>query len=188
MKKLKINLFGEVWERKQVFLSDDIDKWNDIAQKMKLPLHLALIDPYFYHYLNDKKIKTIDDISKTICRGLQNGNKNQIEIWYCSKKIHKTTIENLIGKNLLFQLYNFAITKHINLSEKNIYVEQFEIGYFGSFEIEHLESFSIENLKFQLLEVDNKILLENLFYTDKIVTFKEKETLITQRSAFIGKF
>lgn len=185
MKKLKINLFGEVWERKQVFLSDDIEKWNVIAQKMKLPLHLALIDPYFYHYLNDKKIKTIDDISKTICRGLKGGNKNQIEIWYCGKKIHKTTIENLIGKNLLFQLYNFVITKHINSLEKGIYTEQLEIGYFGSFEIEHLESFSIENLKFQLLEVDDKIILENLLYTDKIFTFKEKETLITQKSAFV---
>lgn len=185
MKKLKINLFGEVWERKQVFLSDDIEKWNVIAQKMKLPLHLALIDPYFYHYLNDKKIKTIDDISKTICRGLQSGNKNQIEIWYCGKKIHKTTIEKIIDKHVLFQLYDSVITKHIDSLEKSIYIEQLEIGHFGSFEIEHLETFSIENLKFKLVEVDDKVILENLLYTDKIFTFKEKETLITRRNAFV---
>ena len=81
--KLKINLFGETWKLKQILIKEDQElRWLKIAERLRKPIHEAIIDPFFYHYLNNKKIKSMEDIEGFQIEGLLNNVKNQIEIWY----------------------------------------------------------------------------------------------------------
>ncbi len=184
--KLKINLFGEAWSLKRLFLENEKEThWLKIAEKLRKPLHEAIIDPFFYHFLNDNKIKSIDDIEGLQIEGLLNSQKNQIEIWYQSKKIQKLKINELDSSLLLFPLYTVSIHKPFEILQSGIYVEQKEIGLFGSFEIDEMPNFNIENLEFKLLEFKEKLFLHKLEYQKQSFKLKKKDTIVTYQNGFI---
>ncbi|CAM4276436.1 hypothetical protein [Flavobacterium terrigena] len=182
--KLKINLLGEAWNIKQMVFSNELlHTFEEVAARMKQPLTDALIDPFFYHYLKNKTIQSIDDLQGNSVEGLINSPKNQIEIWYKNKKIKKLKINDLKEELLLFPLYNTTIQKsNINL-ENGIYIEQKEIGLIGSFEI-HTDNFIIDELEFQLLQTNEQTILEKLVYKNQVLVCKRKDSLITFQNCF----
>ncbi len=182
--KLKINLLGEAWKLKQVVFSNALlHAFEEVAKKMKQPLNEVLIDPFFYHYLRNKTIQSIDDLEGNSTEGLINSPKNQIEIWYKNKKVQKFKINDLNEELLLFPLYNTTIkNKSINF-EKGIYTEQKEIGLIGSFEI-YSDNFNIDDLEFQLLQTNEQTILEKLLYKNLVIESKKKDTLLIFQNCF----
>ena len=182
--KLKINLLGEAWKLKQLVVSDELlHTFEEVATKMKQPFTEALIDPFFYHYLKNKNIQSIDDLYGNSVEGLINSSKNQIEIWYKNKKVQKLKINDLMEELLLFPLYNTTIQKtNLNL-ENGIYIEQKEIGLIGSFEI-YTDNFIIDDLEFQLLKTKEQTILEKLVYKNQVLESKKKDNLLTFQNCF----
>ena len=182
--KIKINLFGEGWKLKQLVLSDMLlETFEETAIKMKQPLVEVITDPFFYHYLKNKAIQTIDDLEGISTEGLLNSPKNQIEIWFKNKKVQKLKINDLMAELLLFPLYNTTIRNANSDLENGIYVEQKEIGLIGSFEI-YTDNFNIDNLEFQLLQTKEHLLLQRMIYENQVLISKKQDTLITFQSCF----
>lgn len=187
MQKLKINLFGEFWSlRKVLLLPEQKEKYQNVSNKLKLPLHQSLIDPFFYHCLQDKTIQTDEDISQPILNGLLNTTKNQIEIWYKNHKVQKFKMTDLNDEFLLFPLFNSQIKNNQNKLESGIYIEQKEIGSF-SFELQlSTESnFSLELLHFELYNVDDKLFLHHFHFNNQPFELKRTDSLITYKSSFV---
>ena len=183
LQKLKINLFGEVLTIKRVVLNPIEQKYYElIAARIKLPLHQALLDPFFYYHL---KLNSVDSLDKLPCEkvsGLINTPKNQIEIWLDGKKILKLKLDELNQDQYLFPLYNTKTTFVTN-DKEGIYIEQKEIGFIGSYEFK-IEDFKLENLQFGLLLLNDQLLLQSIGYHNSKAIFKKKETLITYQNSY----
>lgn len=183
--KLKINLFGESFRLIKILVEkEEESNWSKIAARLHKPLQEALTDPFFYHYLNNKKIKSIEDITEVKTEGLINNSKNQIEIWYQGKKVQKLKIDELDSSLLLFPLYTVSLNKIVGDLQPGIYVEQKEIGLYGSFEISEITDFNIGSLDFKLLEYKERFLLTQLEYEKQILTMKKKDTVVTYQNGF----
>jgi hypothetical protein len=185
MHKLKINFHGESWTLKKFECSKyELDACLAIADKMKLPLEKALLDAFFYYYLKIPTIASTEHLPGTKWSGLLDSPKNQIEIWYNSKKIRKLHIADIDQDLLLFPIYNknkIEITKEYSAG---IYVEQQAIGFVGSYEL-NVESFDLQNLKFNLLQFNDKLLLQQPTYSNQKLHFIKKETLLTYQHSFV---
>jgi hypothetical protein len=176
----KINLFGESQTIKRLSF-DPIQKmeYEKIAQRIKLPLHQALTDPYFYFLLKNESIQSFEDLEESSNKVLLNTPKNQIEIWYRNKKIQKLKINDLLQELLLFPLYKTTVLKDIYSLENGIYIEQREIGWIGQYEI-LIDNFRIEELLFQLSENN----LQKITYEGREFRFIKSETLLTYQNSF----
>jgi hypothetical protein len=184
--KLKINLYGEAWKFKQVLLTEEQKiRFESIAKKMKQPLEGVLTDPYFYHILKSKTIKSIENLPGNSIEGLLNTPKNQIEIWYKNKKVQKLKINDLREELLLFPLYNAAFTDITTYSGSGLYIEQKGIGLVGSYEIQ-VDNFNIDDLEFQLLKRNGITLLHHLKYLNQPLINKKSDTLITFQNGWKG--
>lgn len=182
--KLKINLFGESLKIKKIVASkEQILSWEKIALKMKQPLIAVITDPFFYHYLNDDNIRSIDDLKGETWEGLINTSKNQIEIWYKNKKVQKLKIDNLKPELLLFPIYNVKQNKITN-NEKAIYIIEKAIGKIGTFEIK-IDDFLLDNLEFELLDINGVTILQSFNYKHQIINFKNNDILITHQNSYI---
>ena len=182
--KLKINIFGESFKLKYILFSDEQNTdFKLIANHLKLPLCKALIDPYFYFLLKDKKFQSIDDLEGTTWEGLLNTSKNHIEIWFKNKKIQKLKFDDLIENQLLFPLYRTFFQSNFQ-QKSGIYIEQKAIGLVNSLEIKS-DDFNIDDLEFQLLEINESLILENLKYNNQLLISKKKDTLITFQNGYI---
>jgi len=185
IQKLKINLFGELLTLKKVVLNPmEQDYYETIATRIKQPLHLAVLDPFFYYHL---KLNSVDSIEKLPCEkvsGLLNTPKNQIEIWLEGKKIQKLKLDELNQDQYLIPLYNTKISILKNHNVKGIYIEQKEIGFIGSYEFK-TEKFDIADLQFDLIQLNNQLLLKSIAYINSKTTFKKKDTLITYQNSFV---
>jgi hypothetical protein len=178
--KLKVNLFGEAHTLKIVSF-DPIQKmeYERIAHRMKLPLHQALTDPYFYFLLKNESIQSFDDFPVFSNKVLRNTPKNQIEIWYQNKKIQKLKINDLLQELLLFPIYNTQVIENDFASKNGIYIEQKEIGLIGQYEM-RIENFRIEKLLFQLS--DNN--LQKITYDGREFKFIKSDALLTYQNSF----
>lgn len=182
--KLKINLFGEAWKIKQIRIPELLlEQFKSVAAKMKQPLIEAISDPFFYYYLKNPKIQSIDDLEGITIEGLSNSPKNQIEIWYKNKKVQKLQINHLLEELLLFPLYNTSVINTDFGTKEGIYLEQKEIGLIGSFEI-FTDNFNIDNLEFNLIQINEKLLLQKMKYNNHELTCKKKDTLINFQQCF----
>jgi hypothetical protein len=184
MHKLKINFHGESWTLKKFECSEhELDACLATADKMKLPLEKALLDPFFYYYLKIPAIASTEYLPGTKWSGLLDSPKNQIEIWYDGNKIRKLHIVDIDQDLLLFPIYNknkIEITKEYN---PGIYVEQKTIGFVGSYEL-NIESFDLQDLKFNLLQFNDKLLLQQPTYSNQKLLFRKKETLLIYQNSF----
>ena len=105
MPKLKINYHGESWTLKKFECSEyELNACLATADKMKLPLSKALLDPFFYYYLLIPTISSKEHLLGIKWSGLLNSPRNQIEIWYDSKKIRKLHIDDINQDLLLFPI------------------------------------------------------------------------------------
>ena len=183
--KLKISLFGETWKLKQIIVDkEQEEQWLKIADRLRKPLYQAVIDPFFYHFLNDKKYKSLDDIKGFQVEGLINNSKNQIEIWYQGFKIKKFKMNELDTSLLLFPLYNVEVKKMTSDLSPGIYVEQREIGLYGNFQIPEVLDFSNDDLVFKLFEYKNTFHLEKLQYQNEPVISKKRDTIVVHHHGF----
>ena len=153
-----------------------------IAARIKKPLHLAVLDPFFYFHLQLNAVDCLDKLPCEKVSGLINTPKNQIEIWLEGKKIHKLKLDELNQDQYLFPLYNTKTTIVTNDTE-GIYIEQKEIGFIGSYEFK-IEDFKLENLQFGLLLLNDQLLLQSIDYHNSKAIFKKKETLITYQNSY----
>jgi len=182
--KLKIKLFGEGYKLKQIELSEELlQKFEETAFRMKQPLVEVILDPFFYHYLKYANIQSVDDLKGNTIEGLIDSPKNLIEIWYKNRKLKKLKINDLTEELSLFPLYNTHFQQSDSIVEKGIYVEQKEIGLFGSFEI-ITDNFNIDDLEFCLLQKAELTILEKLVFKNQLLTNKKKDTLITFQNCF----
>ena len=115
--------------------------------------------------------------------GLLNTPKNHIEIWFKNKKIQKLKFDDLIEKQLLFPLYRTSLDRTVQ-QKSGIYIEQKAIGLVDSLEI-NIDDFKIDDLEFQLLEINELLILENLKYKNQLLKSKKKETLITFQNGYL---
>jgi hypothetical protein len=178
--KLKINLFGESQTIKRVSF-DPIQKmeYEKIAYRMKLSLHQALTDPYFYFLLKNESVQSFEDFEGFSNKVLLNTQKNQIEIWYQNKKIQKLKINDLLQELLLFPLYSTKVIEN-NFAPKNgICIEQREIGLIGQYEM-RIENFRIEKLLFQLSGNN----LQKITYDGREFKFIKSDVLLTYQNSF----
>jgi hypothetical protein len=182
MPKLKINFHGESWTLKKFECNDfDFKECLKVAARMKLPLAKALLDPFFYYYLKIPTIASTEHLPGIKWSGLMNSPKNQIEIWYEGKKIKKLYIADIHQDLLLFPLYNKSKIEIREEYSPGIYIEQQVIGFVGSYEL-NIESFDLEELQFNLLQFNDKLLLQHPTYSNQKLRFRKKETLLTYQN------
>lgn len=87
MQNLRSKLFGELYTIKRVVLNPmEQEYFEQIASRLNLPLHQAVLDPFFYYHLKLNAIPSLDKLPGEMISGLLNTNKNQIEIWLDGKK------------------------------------------------------------------------------------------------------
>jgi hypothetical protein len=183
MVKLKILLFGESQKLKRIELTESQKQdWSIIAEKKKITITEAILDPFFYHALNDQKIKSLDDLDGEYVEGLLNTNRNQIEIWLDRKKAQKLKVNDLIDELLLFPLYKTELrTKKMN--ESGIYAVRKDVGLIAQYET-YIQKFDINNLKFKLILVDDILLIEGIVYEDGELEITKKDTVTTQQYVY----
>lgn len=183
MIKLKILLFGESQKLKKVELtSNQKQDWSIIAAKMKITIGEAILDPFFYHALNDERIKSLDDLDGECLEGLLNSNRNQIEIWLDRKKVQKLKINDLIDELLLFPLYS---TEHRikQTNESGLYAVRKDVGLIAQYET-YIQKFNINNLKFKLVLANDDLLVEGIKYNDQNLKITKSDTVVTQQYTF----
>ena len=183
--KLKINLFGERWTLKKVILSmPEKVLLDSYCKKFNVSEHQAVIDPFFYHFVNDDALKSIDDLKSITLQGLLNSPRNQIEIWFKNKKVQKLKMEQFNNDYLLFPLYRSKVVEINSKLENGIYLEQKEFGFISSFEFNLDDDFFIEDLTFHLINLGNKQILNKLTYNNKIPTEIKREPMIIYQNSF----
>ncbi len=184
LQKLKINLFGELWNLKKVLLNPiEQEYFENIASRLKLPLHQALLDPFFYHHLRLNSIPSIDKLASIEIGGLMHNSRHQIEFWLNGKKTEKIYIQDLEPSQYLFPLYQVKKAIINDINAPGIYIEQKELGYIGSYEI-FVDNFSMDDLNFSMLEMNNNLLLYNISHQNTKMLFKKRETLITYQNSY----
>lgn len=182
-KKLKINVFGELWTLKKVALTPiEMEYYGSIAAGMNQPLHKALIDPFFYPKLKLENTQSCFDLNGEVISGATTKDANQVEIWFEGKK-EKILVTNL-KNTLLFPIYQVSFEKKENTLSKGIYIETLEFGKVGSYEI-IVADFFRENLKFHFLTFGETLLLQNKFYYNgKFLKKKNNDCYITRIHSF----
>lgn len=184
MQTLKINFHGESWTLKKFECNEgDLSACLKVADKMKSSLPQALLDPFFYYYLKIQHIPSVEHLPGKKWTGLLNTPKNQIEIILDGKKIKKLHIKDLNQEQLLFPLYNIHRTEITEKYSSGIYIEQKAIGFIASYEIK-VDNFSIDDLQFNLLQFNDKQLLQKPVYQNKKVLFRKKETLLIYQNSY----
>ncbi|WP_426094756.1 hypothetical protein [Flavobacterium sp. DSR2-3-3] len=184
MQKLKINFHGESWTLKKFECNDDdLEECMNLAAKMKLPFEKDLLDPFFYYYLKRTAIASTEHLPGKKWSGLLDSPKNQIEIWYNAKKIKKLQIAHIDQDLLLFPYYNKNKIEINKEYSAGIYVEQQAIGFVGSYEI-NIENFNLEDLQFNLIQFNDKLLLQQASYSSQNLRFRQKETLLIYQNSF----
>jgi hypothetical protein len=182
-KKLKINVFGELWSLKKVALTPiEMEYYGSIASEMNQPLHKALIDPFFYPKLKLEKKQSYFDLNGEVISGATAKAANQLEIWFDGKK-EKIWVANL-KNTLLFPIYQVSFEKKENTLSKGIYIETLEFGKVSSYEI-MVTDFLRENLRFHFLTFGESMLLQNKFdYNGKFLKKKNNDCSITRIHSF----
>jgi hypothetical protein len=182
-KKLKINVFGELWTLKKVSLSTiEMEYYRSIASGMNQPLHEALIDPFFYPKLKLENRQSFFDLKGEEISGATTNSANQLDIW-CEGNREKIWIANL-KNTTLFPIYQVNFEEKVNTLSNGIYIETLEFGKIGSYEIV-VDSFIRENLEFHFLTYGKAILLQNKFcYNGKNLTKKKSDCSITSLHSF----
>ena len=183
-KKLKINLYGESWTLKKFECSStELSSCLDIAKQMKLSLTEALLSPFFYYNLKLQNIPSLEYLPGKKITGLLSSPSNQIEIWYDGKRIKRLNISDFNQADMLFPLYNVEKIEIENNYKPGIYIEQKAFGLIGSYET-LINSFDLDNLKFRLLYLRGKNLLQKISNEGTELKLKKKDALIRYQNGF----
>lgn len=188
MPKIKINIFGEGIEIRQLHLEPDVYQHGSaIAAKKNKVVTDLILDPFFYHNIKDRKIKELNDINATLAKGMLVTSKSQIEIWFKRKKILKLQSNDLFNQTVLFPLYKIQQAEIINTENfgPGIYVIQKTIGLLNSKYLEIPDKqLAIDDFLFSVSEFDAQKVLIDITFQDQNFLFKKNDTMIIYQTAF----
>lgn len=179
-----MNFLGTGIEIKRILLPVEVlENWKGIINPKK-NITEALLDPFFYYKLKDKKYTSLEDLPSEKCSGILNAPKCQIEFWFNRKKVYKLNTNELFNENLLFPLFN--IEQQLPFAEtKGIYILQNEIGTIGTYELMvNSETLNIDDFIFEIDSFQNTSFIKNIKYQNQNVGFIKKDTMITYQSGF----
>lgn len=185
MNKLKINLLGTGIEIKRILLPDEvIAHWKGIIGTKKTIID-ALLDPFFYYKLRDKKYSSLEDLPAEKCLGILNDTKSQIELWFNRKKVSKLNTPELFNKNVLFPLFNIEKKPHSFTDTQGIYILQNEIGTIGTYELMvNTETLNMDDFTFEIDRFKNTTFIKNIKYQNQDLVFVKKDTVISYQWGF----
>lgn len=185
MNKLKINFLGTGIEIKRILLPVTIlDDWKKIINQ-KTTIAEALIDPFFYYKLKNKKYSSLEDLPSENCTGILNDPKSQIEFWFNRKKVYKLNTNELFNENVLFPLFNIEKMQNPFINPMGIYILQNEIGTIGTFElIVNSNTLNIDDFIFEIDSIHNNTFIQNIKYKNQNLDFIKKDTVITHQFGF----
>lgn len=185
MNKLKINLFGSGLEIKRILLPEEIlAQWKEIINP-KTTITEALLDPFFYYKLKDRKYESIEDLPCEKCSGIINAPKSQIEFWFNRKKVYKLNTSELFNENVLFPLFNIDIIQNPFISTKGIYILQNEIGTIATYELMvNSDKLNIDDFIFEIDSFQNTYFIKSIKYKKENLEFIKKDTMITYQTSF----
>lgn len=185
MNKLKINFLGTGIEIKRILLPIDVlENWKGIINK-KRAITEALLDPFFYYKLKDKKYTSLEDLPAEKYSGILNAPKSQIEFWFKRKKVYKLNTHELFNENVLFPLFNIEKMQNPFILNKGIYILQNEIGTIGTYELlVNSETLNIDDFLFEIESIQSSTFIKNIKYKNQSLEFVKKDTMITYQSGF----
>ncbi len=185
MNKLKINFLGTGIEIRRILLPTDVlENWKVIINT-KRTITEALLDPFFYYKLKDKKYTSLEDLPAEKCSGILNASKSQIEFWFNRKKAYKLDTHELFNENVLFPLFNIEKMQNPFINTKGIYILQNEIGTIGTYELMvNSEMLNIDDFIFEIDTSQNTTFIKNIKYQNQNLKFVKKDTMITYQYGF----
>ncbi|SEA74141.1 hypothetical protein SAMN05443667_10815 [Flavobacterium gillisiae] len=188
MPKLKINIFGEGIEIRQVQLdADRYQQWTEIALKKKRLLPDLLLDPFFYYQLKDSSITSILDLNATVISGVLDKPKSQIEIWFNRHKVLKVKPNQLFNEMVLFPLYQIEKNSAFNSNElePGLYSIKKEIGLIASLELQiATDRIEIDDFTFTTSVFQNEQFLTDIKYQNQNLNVLKNDTLTTYQTGF----
>ena len=189
-KKLKINLFGELWKLSKIKLkATELEALEAYSSKINISKSEGLLDVNFFGFLRTRGISFYEDFENTSIKGLVTNGKSQMEIWFANKKVKKINLSNLNNEDFLFPLFNIKnAILNFNSLQTGLYVEQKEIGLIASYEM-FLPQFIINDLSYHFIEVvksDIKFqMLHEIKYNGELIPKSSKsDSLITYQYSF----
>jgi hypothetical protein len=185
LNKLKINFLGTGIEIKRILLPEEIMvQWEGLINPKKT-ITDALIDPFFYYKLKDKKYTNLEDLPSEKCSGIINAPKSQIEFWFNRKKVYKLNTLELFNENVLFPLFNIDTIQYPFISTKGIYILQYEIGTIGTYELlVNSDTLNIDDFTFEVDSSQNATFIKNIKYQNQNLEFVKKDTMINYQLGF----
>ena len=185
MNKLKINLLGTGVEIKRILLPETVlVQWKELINP-KRAITNALLDPFFYYKLKDKKYNSVEDLPSEKCSGIINHPKSQIEFWFNRKKVSKVNTFELFNENLLFPLFNLEKTSTSFVDKNGIYILQNEIGTIGTYElIIDSDTLTIDDFIFEIDSSQNATFIKNIRYKNQNLECVKKDTMVTYQIGF----
>lgn len=185
MNKVKINLLGTGIEIKRILLPNNIlEKWKGLINHNRT-ITEALLDPFFYYKLKDKKYASLEDLPAEKCSGILNTPKSQIEFWFNRKKVYKVKTQELFNEDVLFPLFNIARMQNPFIHDKGIYIIQNEIGIIGTYELMvNSNALNIDDFIFEIDSSQNTNFIKKIKYQNQNFSFQKKDTVITHQSGF----
>jgi hypothetical protein len=188
MPKIKINIFGEGIEIRQVQLdADRYQQWTEIALKKKRLLTDLLLDPFFYFQLKDNSITSILDLNATVISGVLDKPKSQIEIWFNRHKVLKVKPNQLFNEMVLFPLYQIEKNSAFNSNElePGLYFIKKEIGLIASLELQiATDRIEIDDFTFTTSVFQNEQFLTDIKYQNQNLNLVKNDTLTTYQTGF----
>ena len=180
MNKLKINFLGSGVEISRILLPANVlENWKAIIYQ-KRTITDALLDPFFYYKLKDKKYTNLEDLPSEKCTGILNADKCQIEFWFNRKKVYKLLTHELFNENVLFPLFNIETEQNPFIDKKGIYIIQNEIGTIGTYELMvNSEALNIDDFIFEIDSGQNSTFIKNIKYKDAAITLIASGNLFT---------
>lgn len=182
---IKLRLYGESFRTHLLHPKDiPLEDLMDVAERLKEPIEEALLSGAFFNILNQKKLKTIEDMIRQTFGGLINTPKNKIEIWYGRKCLQKFSLNELFHPSTLFPLFN-STREQLDIKLSNgIFLIEKEVGLIAEY-VFKCDSFNINHLKFSIYDAEyqslNLQLLTAMHYDSKRLESQKSDTLITYR-------
>jgi hypothetical protein len=185
LNKLKISFLGTGIEIKRILVPEDVLKrWKGIIQS-KRTLVDALLDPFFFFQLKDKKYTSLEDLPAEQCTGILNFPKCQIEFWLNKKKVHKLNTHEIFNESVLFPLFNTEKTTKSFIETKGLYIIQHEIGTVGNYELAvNSEKMNFDDFTFEIDNCKEYNFVKSIKFQNQDLAFVKKDTMITYQTGF----
>jgi hypothetical protein len=181
LRKIKIQFIGTFTSYFEVALDAmEQEYFESIANRLKLSLVDALIDPYFYYVLRLDKYQSYQNLKGKCLFGLDVNSFHQIEIFVDGYKKQKFTYFDLNPQNVLFPLYP-SDKSTVDKPLSNMVIRTKEKGRV-TYSIQDEFPIVLEELiSFKLIQLDNNLLINNVIAKQVPLSISKSDTLIIEQ-------